>query len=314
MRRLAALAALVALLSLVLFVTLPNRLLWQRVLEDAGHGPVFAGVAWLLLVFQGPAQTRTAATYWRAFALAMSLGVATELVQAWLPEHDPSLVDVLHDVAGAGLALAIVAWVALRRGQQTTRAMASRRIVAVVLGSLALLAWEPLQCALAYAQRRAAYPTLAPAGPRADAAFITGRNATIRHAPLPGEWRIAGESPALELQFASKTTPALELFEPAPDWRDHDRLAVDLTNPGDGPIELILRVLDASHDWSSEDRLNLPVVVAPRTRTTLRVSLEAIASAPAHRRMDLARIANVMLFAPKPLETGRLYVSELRLE
>jgi hypothetical protein len=314
MRRPAALAVLVALLSLVLFGTLPDRLLWQRVLEDAGHGPVFAGVAWLLLVFQGPAQTRNAATYWRAFALAMSLGVATALVQAWLPEHDTSLVDVLHDVAGAALALAIVAWLALRRGQRTTRAMASRTIVAVALGSLALLAWEPLQCALAYAQRRAAYPTLAPAGPRADEAFIAGRNATIRHAALPGEWRIAGESPALELQFASKTTPALELVEPAPDWRGHVRLAVDLTNPGDGPIELILRVLDASHDWSSEDRLNLPVVVAPRTRTTLRVSLEAIASAPAHRHMDLARVANVMLFAPKPLETGRLYVSELRLE
>jgi hypothetical protein len=314
MRRLAALAALIALLSLVLFVTLPDRLLWQRVLEDGGHGPVFAGVAWLLLVFQGPAQTRTAATYWRAFALAMSFGVATELVQAWLPEHDPSLVDVLHDAAGAALGLAIVAWFALRRGQRTTRVAASRIIVAVALGSLALLAWEPVQCALAYAQRRAAYPALAPAGPRADAAFIAARNATIRHAALPGEWRIAGEAPALELQFASKTTPALELFEPAPDWRGHDRLAVDLTNPSDGPVELILRVLDASHDWSSEDRLNLPVVVAPRTRTTLRVSLEAIAMAPAHRRMDLARIANVMLFAPKPLEPGRLYVSEIRLE
>jgi hypothetical protein len=50
------------------------------------------------------------------------------------------------------------------------------------------------------------------------------------------------------------------------------------------------------------------------TRTTVRVALEAIQSAPARRRMDLARIDNVMVFGRPPAASGVLYVSRIGLE
>jgi hypothetical protein len=44
------------------------------------------------------------------------------------------------------------------------------------------------------------------------------------------------------------------------------------------------------------------------------VTLEAVAAAPAARRMDMARIANVMLFGRPPAAPGALYVSRIWLE
>jgi hypothetical protein len=91
-------------------------------------------------------------------------------------------------------------------------------------------------------------------------------------------------------------------------------IAADLTNAGPTELALVFRILDAHHDWSDEDRLNLPLVIPPRTRTTVRVSLEAVEAAPASRRMDMARIANVMLFGNTATASGALYVSRIWLE
>ena len=85
-------------------------------------------------------------------------------------------------------------------------------------------------------------------------------------------------------------------------------------NPAAQPASFILRVLDRGHDWSHEDRLNLPLTIPPNTRTTVRVSLVALAEAPARRDMDLSRIADVMLFATGPLPGREFYVSRVWLE
>jgi hypothetical protein len=277
---------------------------------------VFFSIACVLLALQSSSRASERIRHVRAFGIALALGAATEIIQIWLPAHDASLMDVLHDAAGAALALAVVGlWSVRRTHRSGSHGLPSTSmLVAIGLTALTVLAWEPLQCARVYAQRQAAYPTLAPAGASADAAFTAARNARLTRAPLPAAFRVPGDAPALELKFGAGSKPALELSEPYPDWHGHDRLAVDLTNPGDRPVQLILRILDARHDWHSQDRANLPVLVAARTRTTIRVSLEAVATAPAQRRMDLRHIANVMLFAPRSLEPGRLYVSSIRLE
>ena len=87
-----------------------------------------------------------------------------------------------------------------------------------------------------------------------------------------------------------------------------------MTNAGPSELSLVFRILDVTHDWSHEDRFNLPLVIAPRTRTTVRIALPAVEAAPATRRMDMARIANVMLFGRPPATTGALYVSRVWLE
>ena len=74
------------------------------------------------------------------------------------------------------------------------------------------------------------------------------------------------------------------------------------------------RVLDARHDWTHEDQLNLPLPIPARTRMTVRVALTAVEHAPVRRSMDLADIADVMLFATAPLPGDVIYVSRIWLE
>lgn len=306
--------ALLALLLASLFVfSVPHRTLWQWTLLDAAHGPVFAGIAFVLIAMRpvtSASGRRSFVAYAWVLALCVALALLTEWAQRFLPGRSVSLHDVLNDTAGALFGLALFAL--LERRPETAR----RWAWTTMFGALLVLAWQPLQVARAYAERGAAFPTLAPLGRAADAAFVAAREATLDRSALPeGFATAAGESPALRLTFASGARPALELTEPAPDWRGWSTLALDVTNPGDETTQWILRILDERHDWTHEDRLNLPVTIPPRTRTTLRVAVAAIERAPTQRPMDLGAITNVMLFATSPSRANtEFYVSRVWLE
>jgi hypothetical protein len=312
------LVCLAVLLAAVFVFALPGQTVWQRVMMDAGHGPVFAAMAVVLLWLQAPAgrgSTYTLRQHGIVLALAVTLGVLTECAQAFLPDRNVSLGDVLHDAMGAVLGLGSFALVERSRAHHDRPPGRAHWLWALVLGSLLALVWTPLECARAYAQRAANFPTLAPIGEPADAVFANARDARITHAPVPAPWHRADDtSAALRLDFAAGARPAFELAEIAPDWRGYEVFALDLTNPGEEAASFVLRILDSHHDWSHEDRLNLPVVVPPRTRTTVRVSLDVVEHAPARRPMDLAAIANVMLFATAPSANRSYYVSRVWLE
>jgi len=177
-----------------------------------------------------------------------------------------------------------------------------------------VLAWKPVNTAWAYSQRSAAFPTLAPMGRAADTAFAGVRNASVTRASVPPQWRRSGDGNAIRLSFDPGSRPALEIFEPAPNWRGHRRIALDITNPGSAPLVLTLRILDRRHNWEHADRFNLPLVIAPATRRIVEVPLSEVESAPTHRRMNMADIANVMLFAPQPVPMRDFYVSRIWLE
>lgn len=317
----AAGVALVALLlSAVFFLSLPGTTLWQRVVQDAGHGPVFAGIAIALLLMRPPpagAVVRPVSAYGRAFAWATVIGIVTELIQFSMPGRSVSLMDALHDAAGAALGLAVVWFVERRRAGGHGDACGgshARIVLAIALLAFTILAWQPLQCARAYAARNAAFPTLVPTGPLADESFVQPHDAGVSYAPLPDQYRQPGDRESVRLEFAPGTAPGLQLIEPYPDWRNHDVLAIDVTNPGPGPVTFVVRVHDAQHDMSHEDRFNQPVEIPAATRTTIRISLQAVATAPAHRRMDLGAVRDLMLFAPQPLPVGEFYVNRIWLE
>jgi hypothetical protein len=315
------LALLALLLAAVFLLALPPTTLWRRALQDAGHGPVFAGIAIVLLLLRpAPAgeHVRSWSQYRGAFVAALVLGVLTELAQRWLPGRSASLQDVLHDAAGAALGLCLAWWVEWRRCDRTGTSAplkaAGPWVLLVAMSAVAVLAWQPLQVARAYAARHAAFPTLLPLGAVADASFATAHRAVLSHGPLPPRFRREGDSDSIRLDFAAGARPGLRLFEPAPDWRAHQVLAIDLTNPGVAPVFLTVRVLDSSHDWTHPDRFNQQVEIPPSTRVTLRLSLAAIAESPRGRRMDLAAIADLMLFAARPVDGGEFFVTRIWLE
>jgi hypothetical protein len=309
------------LLGAVFFLSLPGNTLWQRVVQDAGHGPVFAGIGVLLLLMQRPAAgraVRSASQYRNVFLVAALLGVVTELLQHSMPGRSVSAMDAMHDAAGAALGLAclwcVERWLARRRDPPLAGATHTRVAVAVALLAFTLLAWQPLQCARAYAARDSAFPVLVSAGPLADGLFARPHAASVTYVQLPQPYRRPGDADSVRLEFMPGTRPGLQVIEPYPDWRDYDVLAMDVTNPSSQAAVLTLRILDAAHDWSHEDRFNQWVDIPSATRVTIRISLEAVAASPAHRRMDMGAVANLMLFARRPLDSNGFYVTRIWLE
>lgn len=315
---------MLALLSLLFVVDLPSHRAWQRVLLDASHGPIFAAVAVIIAGWwsaREPRRPGEAGPRWaitaRAFAVTVGIGIAVEGLQ-WFQQRPPSLFDVLTDVAGAAAGLALwLLWDRRRAGPGpwAGRGLATTALlVAVVVVGGTFVLWRPLDTALAYQQRARDFPVIARFEEPRDLRFVAVDGVATGIVELPRPWQRQPGERALRLGFGAGHRAAVQILEPSPDWRGHAVIAADLTNPGDEELALTLRILDADHDWTYADRLNLPLLLPPRTRSTLRVSLEVVAAAPAARRLDLAQVANVMLFGHKSGTPGELYVSRIWLE
>ena len=319
----AAVAGVAALLSLLFVIELPSDKAWLRVCLDGSHGPIFAAVAVIIAVWlHARANERGVAVAWPAWTISVqallatvAIGIVVEYLQG-LQDRPPSAFDVMTDTAGAATGLALwLLWTRPRQGVGATRNRDLHwTLVAIALAGITFVAWRPMQAAAAYAQRVAQFPVLAQFERTRDLYFVTPDGTATGIAELPAPWSQRPGERALRLEFDAAHPPAVQIVEPSPDWRGYSVVAADLTNPGDTEILLVFRILDATHDWAHADRFNLPFVVPPRTRTTVRVALDAVESAPATRRMDIARIANVMLFGRDNLAPGELYISRLWLE
>ena len=314
MQRAAVLLAIAALLSLLLFVSVPGQGLWYRVALDASHAVIFAVVAVLVLRMHPPAARAHGAAYVAAFFVTVGLGVLIEILQSMA--HRPgSVFDVMTNAAGATAGLGLWAIYVYRgTGGSRDRTARSWWPLAVVLVGIVFIVWHPLQAARAYARRAADFPTIAEFRAPSDLTFVTTGGAAVDIVELPAPWSRRSGERALRLRYDAQHAPAVQVVEPRPDWRGYAVVAADVTNPTGTELRLTLRIHDATHDWTHEDRLNLPLVLAPHSRVTVRVALSEVEAAPARRPMDLARIANVMLFGRPAAEAGELYVSRIWLE
>jgi hypothetical protein len=318
----ALVVGILALLSPLLFIRIPSASEWTRVSLNASHGPIFAVVAMLVAALLARTRRSARANAWpdwplygTALAISVTVGALIEFLQGF-SGRPPSLFDVMTDMAGAVAGLS--AWtLATRPALDGPRGAGGRNpwlVVALGLLGLAFVLWRPLQVAIAYAHRAAAFPVIAEFSGEQGLDFVTTDGVAAEIGDIPAPWARESGERALGIRYDPQHPPAVQIVEPQRDWRAFSVIAVDLTNAGPSELSLVLRILDATHDWSHEDRFNLPLVIPAQTRTTVRVALPAVEAAPAARRMDMARIANAMLYARPPAAPGTLYVSRVWLE
>ena len=301
------------LLAAVLFLSVPGAELWRKVLQDAAHGPVFAVVAVVLALMRPPRglqAARPVPVLCQSGAIAVLCGAAAEVIQHFMPDRSMSLLDVLHDAAGATFGLALLYLV--ERGVRPLRGGVTPILLAIV--ALVVVARDPVTCAVAYAGRATQFPVLLQAKGAGSHYFLRGDEAEVRAVELPAAYAHRAHDAALQVAYAPRSQPGLQLFEPAGDWRGYQAVLLDVTNPGDRPLPLVLRIADATTNWATWDRLNHALTVPARSRITVRVPMAEVEAAPRGRPMDLARIADVMVFAPRPAPGTDFYVSRLWLE
>lgn len=307
-----AVAVIGILLAAVVFAPVPGRTLAMETLHDFAHGPIFGCIALLLLCcIRGHARLGTVRVwvqYLLAFAATVVFGGLSELAQ--IPAaRDASWFDLRSDALGAAAFLAIFAAIDRRLGKAV-------RPGAVLLGVglLAIHATPLARATTEYLRRDRAFPVLLDFTQRLDGYFLVPQWAHLDLHAMPPRWaRQPGES-TLRVRFDAGPWPGVDFSEPGPDWHEYRNLALDVTNPTDSELLVVLRVHDVHHNYQYADRFNRTLAVPPQTRSVLRVPIADIQSAPAGRPMDLTQIADFMLFRASEATTPEMWISRAWLE
>lgn len=299
-------AGIAALVTLVPVVYVPGNTLWAEAANNSAHGPMFAAVAWLAL---GLVRTVRAAragggapgsTVLGEYALALgvtaALGLATEIIQ-YLGRRDAALGDLMFDVLGAVAALLVRASIdPAVVGALGKVGCASRRVGLLMAAAVTvlILAAPGAVTAAAYAQRSDRFPVLLRAESSLDLYFVRSRRSRLRLARCLTE----GSDPAARGLWIESVEPhrsGMLLLETLPDWTGYTRLAVDVENPSDVPVPLLVEVGAEEGAEGRRDRAAHRFVVPARTRMTELVSLVDIGvGAPA--RFSLAAVHVLYLF------------------
>lgn len=294
-----------AIVLTVIFGDLPGQAHYVAVIQNSCHAPAFAVLSLITLELLPPQSRSAPARAGTTVAIMLLLGIATEGIQG-LVGRDAELEDVINDVAGSLIATTL--WLSRRwRGNAhgTTRIA---RMAALFVCACAGAYWlNPiLQCARSYWNRQEQFPILVQFHSSSDLTFISS-SASDTHLV---DTRTGTPPQALQARLDSGPYPGITLSEPMPDWRGYHTLALDVGNPSPGALLLRFRVNDRAHQGVTDDRFNTDFFLPKGARTTFRIPLDDIEHSPRTRRMDMSRIAQLILFRPgggAPDQVVRLY-------
>jgi VanZ family protein len=302
-------AAILFLLSLVVFATFHEPTRFVHTLQKLAHPVTFGAVALLFLTLRRQTPRRFG-SYVVAFALTVLCGAGTEVAQAFV-NRDPALLDVLRDALGASTALAGFATLvpgADARGRGGWRVMGA---LFAFVGLAVMVA--PISISLAaYARRDLSFPTLLEACSPLDRYFLGDGGADVNVVPSTGPTTSPCGS-ALRVEFRTSPYAGIMLDEPYPDWRTARTLVLNLRNPGELDLSLAMRVHDRAHNYKFQDRFNREFILHARERLEIAIPISEIEHAPADRLMDLSRIAGVALFRYRGPVMGNFEVESILL-
>jgi VanZ family protein len=303
-------AAILFFLLLVVFAGFHEPTRFAHALQKLAHPVTFGAIALLFVTLPRHETPRRFGSYVVAFALTVLCGAGTEVAQAFVA-RDPSLLDVLRDALGASAALAGFATLvpgADARGRGAWRVMGA--LFAFV--GFAIMVAPISICLAAYAHRDLHYPTLLEACSPLDRYFLSGGGANVKVVPSTGPTTSPCGS-ALRVEFGAAPYAGISVDEPYPDWRTAHTLILNLRNPGDSDLSLVLRVHDRAHNHHFEDRFNREFTLPARERIEIALPIAEIEHAPAGRLMDLSQIAGVIVFRDRGTLVGSFEVERILL-
>jgi hypothetical protein len=206
---------------------------------------------------------------------------------------------VLADCVGVLLALALYAVFDRRSAfRGPTRAAA----LLIVAGCVTAYIAPVVTMMRAYVHRNGQFPVLADFHASIETAWVVGYGAhlTLRDG-------------VLDVDFEADPFPGISFYEPVPDWRGLKTLTIDVENPDETPLHLVVRVHDFGHSKAYADRFNRVYQLAAGERRTLEVALEDVEHAPRDRLMNMTQISDVTLFRGQRSGSRHLRLYSMRL-
>ncbi len=252
-----------------------------------------------------------------AFGSTLAAGALTEVLQFVQPNREPSLEDLLRDVAGAGaflLAAATLRWFGGGGGAWIS-SRGGRRAAWTGATALVLIAGAHLGYTLAVlAARDAAMPVLVRLdGSWWERSLVRVVNATLTPGANPPRLPAGDSGTFARLELNPATYPGITVNEPYPDWRAYRRLTFTVVSDLDEPLELAIRIHDALHDQRFADRFNRRLTIVPGVNL-IDIPLGEISVAPNRREMDMSRIRGILIFGYRLASPVHVFIGPLRLE
>ncbi len=307
-----------AVLMVVLFGQLPGHGRWVAELSNSAHGPAFAIVTLILIALQRRLPGRNASIlrdYGLAIAGALLLGALVELLQL-ATGRDASFSDLRRDMLGA---LAATGFFTLF--DPRVRALPSHRparLIGLLVGvaSTAVLAAPLVITGAAYLQRHRSFPTLVDFSSPLSTYFLGVYSAvTVEREALPDTLaRGSRGGIGLHARLAGNKGWALALWEPDPDWRGYQHLAVDLANPTDLPLLLQVHVRDRGQSKDRQAGYLGKIEIAPRSRATHEIALREFTAAEGRAYVNPAIVDSIVLSRNPSNRAGEFYLMRMWLE
>jgi hypothetical protein len=186
-------------------------------------------------------------------------------------------------------------------------------VVSLAVGLAVASAFPLATLARAYHQREQAFPVIVDLAADWSHPFVQLNHATLDPAPDPSVCPAPGAGHLVGLQLEPATYPGFSVIEPYPDWRGHDHLVLEIVSTQAAALELTLRIHDAGHNQAYTDRFNRLLSLS-QGNNRFRIVLADVSNAPAGRRMDMSRIAGIVLFAADGGGPASFCLGVLRLE
>ncbi|MBP7146645.1 MAG: hypothetical protein KBD01_03805 [Acidobacteria bacterium] len=300
--RIVAFGASAAVLAMPLWpARAPVKTQMGLAVQDAAHvvlGLLLTFTLWFALR-RGPVRRRDAAL---AFAGAVALLSGVELLQGIFRLGDASWTDVGYDLAGALVALAVLAAPTLGR-----RGVVLAAVIAAI--AISIPAHRLGSVALAQQLRAQMFPQLGRFEDSGELIAWSGRGGCsvrlVQHHATEGRG-------ALLCVFGRTLRPSLVLWQPGSDWSAYDDLLVDVYNDSGRPLDLCVKVTDGVAWKRRRERFEIALPIPPGA-STISLPITTIAAGPANRRLDLKRVQSLSLFMRRPGAPARLYVDNVRL-
>ena len=308
----------IPLILAMTFIDLPGNTKFLQELQNTGHTFAFGFAALFSLRLLRRANWIKSKSAWHqyivVFCLCLFAGITVELLQL-LTHRDADINDVVRDIAGIiaflGFYSLIDRAIISPFRDNKTILLTSVAFTSIVMLVLALFPLSRLT--YVYYQRHQAFPMLVDFESRWFNDFVTTTHAELAVVAAPDEWDQESGRSVARITLHQAKYPGFDFEEPPPDWSGFSNLnfKIFLTSPDE--MALVIRIHDREHNQQQNDRFNHRIHIK-HGENVVRIALESIRTAPAHRNMNMKEIAGVILFAVQPEKPLVFYLGNIWLD
>lgn len=294
--------ALACLLLLFVGGPGPDSLRSWRFLWGAGHLVGFAVWTCLYVNWRKPAGFLRLLS--EVLLLTLLIGGLTEVLQAGIGRQ-ASWQDLGNDLVGSLLGLLLMS----RARRQLSRPWRMRLQLPLLLVTLWVL-WPILQVVWDDLVAWRQFPLLSGFETSLEASRWSGSAAR----QVSDTYAFEGRS-ALHVMLTTQRYSGIGLKDFPADWSEYRAIQVQVYNPDPEPLTLHFRIHDQRHrdfDNAYSDRFNTSFDLH-QGWNLLQVTLDKVAGAPRWRRLDLTRVAGLVLFVGKLERPRSIYLDDVRL-